>query len=264
MLKGSHHTEKANEKNRIWHIGKPSPMKGRHHTAESNKKNSESHKGQTPWNKNKKGVMPPTWNKNLTKETDIRIKQSGLKGSISKKGKHYSPSTEFKKGMATWNKDKETPEVTRKKQSISKIIFYKEHPEAIARWYESTRRNIVLPVKDTTIEVKIQNLLRQLGIEFLTHQYINIKYAYQCDILIPVQPGINQKTIIECDGDYWHGNTKKFDFRKLSIRIKEQIPLDFERTHQLEEQGYRVIRLWGSEIKNITLEQLKDRIFSYG
>lgn len=48
-------------------------------------------------NKHRQGKIP--WNKGKTKETDSRIKQYGLSGSKSKKGKHYSLLTEFKKGM---------------------------------------------------------------------------------------------------------------------------------------------------------------------
>lgn len=134
-----------------------------------------------------------------------------------------------------------------------------KRPEVRAK-IKKWRSTFVNPIKDTKIELKIQDYLRKLGIEFLTHQYINIKYAYQCDILIPVQQGINQKTIIECDGDYWHGNTKLFDFRKMPIWIKEKIARDFERTSQLKEQGYRVIRLWENEINKINLNEFKSRL----
>jgi hypothetical protein len=38
------------------------------------------------------------WNKGLTKEMDIRVKDIGEKNSLSEKGQHHSPSTEFKIG----------------------------------------------------------------------------------------------------------------------------------------------------------------------
>lgn len=214
-------------------------IRGSHHTQESRQKNSDKHIGKVPWNKNKKGAI--AWNKGLTMN-DPRVKQYTLKGGISKKGKHYSPRTEFKKGMVTWNRNKETPEATRKKQSISKIIFYKEHPEAIDRWYEQTRKNLVLPVKDTKIERKIQAFLKRLGITFLTHQHMNIAHGYQCDILIPAM-----NLVIECNGTYWHKYPVGND-------------LDHIRTKELIEKGFKVLRLWEFEIKKMTPEQLKDRI----
>ena len=45
---------------------------------------------------------------------------------------------------------------------------------------------IVFPIKDTSIEVKIQNYLKELGVEFFTHQYIDIEHGYQCDVFIPI------------------------------------------------------------------------------
>lgn len=89
-------------------MGKTSNFKGRHHKLESNKKNSDAHKNKQ------------TWNKNLTKETDMRVLKNGklilnswnnksyeekeeIKDKISKvqKGQHRSPNTEFKLGNKT-------------------------------------------------------------------------------------------------------------------------------------------------------------------
>lgn len=129
-----------------------------------------------------------------------------------------------------------------------KILFAKGR---LISPFKELRKTQIFPLKDTTIEVKIQDFLKQLEIPFLTHQHIkDIKYAYQCDILIP-----SNKTIIECDGDYWHGNLNIHPINKLSKRIQIQRILDFERTSQLEEAGYKVIRLWGNEIKNMDLNK---------
>lgn len=72
-----------------------------------------SQKGAIPWNKNLKTGSNPEqsermkgripWNKNLTKETDERVKKYCINMSVNRKGKHYSPKTEIKKGM-TGNK----------------------------------------------------------------------------------------------------------------------------------------------------------------
>lgn len=130
---------------------------------------------------------------------------------------------------------------------------------------KETRKTQIFPSKDTSIELKIQSFLTQLHIEFFTHKYISeINNAYQCDIFIPKQIGINQKTIIECDGDYWHGNINQYSIEKLSKRIKEQIQLDKERTAQLKEAGYKVIRLWEHEIKIMELDSFKEVILQCG
>ena len=109
------------------------------------------------------------------------------------------------------------------------------------------RKNWVVPVKDTTIEVKIQSLLKKLQMEFLTHQYVNKNYGYQCDILIPVQNGINQKTIIECFGDYWH----KYPLSR---------EIDIQRCKELRENGWRVLVFWEREIKVMELNDFEMEI----
>ena len=117
--------------------------------------------------------------------------------------------------------------------------------------------------KDTLIEVKIQNFLKELHIEFITHYYLSDKTNnYRCDIFIPEQKGISQKTIIECDGCYWHGclicdkNKELKDFQLKSIERDEL------RTKELQEKGFRVIRLWEHEIKVMEVNDLRNKIFA--
>jgi len=100
----------------------------------------------------------------------------------------------------------------------------------------------IFPIKDTSIEVKIQNFLKQLGIEFFTHQYMTIEHGYQCDILIP-----SMDMVIECDGDYWH---------KYPIGND----IDHIRTRELLEKGFKVLRLWEFEIKEMNLNDFKEKL----
>lgn len=98
------------------------------------------------------------------------------------------------------------------------------------------------PVKDTSIEIKIQNYLKQLNIEFFTHQYMHIEHGYQCDILIP-----SMNLVIECDGTYWHKYPVGRD-------------IDHIRTKELLEKGFKVLRLWEFEINAMTIEDLKEKL----
>ncbi len=105
------------------------------------------------------------------------------------------------------------------------------------------RKYHVMPKKDTKIEVKMQNLLKELGIKFITHRYMKeIKHAYQCDIFIR-----SMKLVIECDGVYWHNYPLGNE-------------LDIIRTQELFDAGFRVLRFWGSEVKVITKEELLNKI----
>ena len=184
------------------------------------------------------------------------------KGIYMRKIKHPSSETEFKKGQMPWNKGKH-PEYV---QGKNHFMYGKENKwghhklESIklmsevkkrkfksgetklspnAGWNKERRANFIFPKKDTTIEVKIQIFLKQMNIEFLTHQYMNINHAYQCDIFIP-----SKNMVIECDGIYWHnyplGN-----------------PIDITRSIELREKGYKILRLWENEIKTIELEEFK-------
>jgi len=174
-------------------------------------------------------------------------------------GKHYSIKTEFKKGGTSLNKGKKLPlEQVEKHRKFMKNLYTqgimespmknKHHSEESIKKIRIARAKQIFPLIDTKIEVKIQNYLKQLGIEFFTHQYMkDIEHGYQCDILIPVQEGIEKKTIIEAFGTYWHnypyGNEK-----------------DALRTQELLKAGYRVLVFWEKEIKVMSLEDLSYKL----
>lgn len=203
------------------------------------------------------------WNKGLP--CDIKTKE---KISNANKGHRYSPNTEFKKGHniskeenqkrirgmknnlpSTTFKKGNIPFMKGKTQPLDTIEKIKKslskHKEYFSNSMKKRRREIVLPLKDTSIEVKIQNFLKQLNIEFFTHQYIKeIEHGYQCDILIPEQKGIKKKTIIECYGDYWH----KYPMGR---------EIDWLRCRELRESGWRVIVLWEREIKVVRIEEFE-------
>ena len=177
----------------------------------------------------KKGFTP--WNKNLIAKTDERVRKNcenfhGEKGS--KKPKHWI----------------ENISKLRKEQWKDKTSNY--HSKERSKKIKKARAKQILPVKDSSIEVKIQNFLKQLGIEFFTHQYIKIEHGYQCDILIP-----SMNLVIECDGDYWH----KYPIGR---------DIDNIRTKELLAKGFKVLRLWEKDIKlmevndlNIKLKEVK-------
>lgn len=153
-------------------------------------------------------------------------------------------------------------EEAKKNISLSKIG--KKYPKDKYPNYgwRGLNKYLVLPKKNSSIEVKIQNFLTLLKIDFLTHKYMKIKNGYQCDILIPKQRGIKQKIIIECDGDYWHMNPKQFKpndtIFKDGMKAKEKWNIDNNRTKQLIEKGFKVIRLWENKIKTLSIEEFKD------
>jgi very-short-patch-repair endonuclease len=194
-----------------------------------------------------------------------KIKQKIIADRKRRKEKFgYINSPETRKKLSnTWKRKWKNGEVTEKqKQNLikcrenSKKTQFKKGHEVPEVWKEAVRESRakqIFPIKDSTIEVKIQELLKQIGIEFFTHFYIkDIKNKYRCDIFIP-----SKKLVIECDGDYWHGNSDMFKDEQLSDRIINQKKLDEQRTNQLINKGYMIIRLWEHEIKKMNIEDLK-------
>jgi len=167
---------------------------------------------------------------------------------------------------------KHTPQAIKKiKEARNKQLMPPRSPETIKKmkigitkaWKnpkmrESARHRRmkqILPIKDTTIEIKIQDFLTLLHIEFLTHQYMHIEHGYQCDVFIPEQEGILQKTIIEADGCYWH-NCQICNLKNAKINKNDNI-----RTKELQKKGFRVIRLWEHEIRKMEVNDLGDKIY---
>jgi len=191
----------------------------------------------------------------VSEETRIKMKQSA-------KGHFVSKNTRLKIGKANKGKIKSKENIETMRKRMKKIW----NTPAKKDFARERRKKQIFPLKDTKIELKIQDFLTGLKIEFITHKYMNIKHAYQCDIFIPIQKEIIQKTIIECDGDFYHMNPNKFSpedkcFVK-GITAKEKWKLDDNRTKELIENGFRVIRLWGSEINKMNLEYFKNNIIT--
>ncbi len=240
---------------------------GQYEKSEEHKiKLSKANKGNKPWNAGIKGKEyllhlkeGKVWNKGME---GLKIHSKEHKEKLKKS----MTGNKYREGLTPWNKGKTYTSVpcpqekkekisnslkghpcykdkTRfKKQSKSLKEWYSEHPEAIKSFTER-RKYLKLPKKDSTIEVKIQNYLKQLGIEFFTHQYMKeIEHGYQCDILIPYM-----NLVIECDGDYWH---------KYPVGLER----DHIRTKELIEKGFKVLRLWERDIRKMDVNQFKDRL----
>jgi hypothetical protein len=200
------------------------------------------------------------WCHGLTKETDDRLRSAGEKLSNIRKRLYQEGKLKKIRYWLGKKMPKFSEEHKRKiVESTRKSGGYIRTPERIIQFKE-LRKRIILPLKDTSIEIKIQSYLKQLGIQFFTHQYIReIEHGYQCDILIPVQEGIKQKTIIECDGDYWHGNPYFFKMKGKEIPqvLANRRKLDFIKTRELLDKGYRVIRLTEKGIRILEINEFK-------
>jgi len=177
------------------------------------------------------------WNKGLTKETDNRIMKSGL-----------TYKNNYKIGKIKNKFGKNNP------------FYGKKHTQESIKEIRDARANQNFSFYNSSIELKIQGFLKRLGIEHFTHFCINnIEHSYSSDIFIP-----SMNLVIECDGDYFHGNTKLFPTEKLNKKQLEQKQRDEFRNKELVEKGYNMLRLWENEIKVMNINQFNNRILQYG
>ncbi len=184
----------------------------------------------------------------LTKKTKNKIRKTMKRKGIRPK-EIYSgvPWNKGKKtGQKVWNKGLVGVQESNKKGKNYEELYGKERSNKYKQQIKERRKHQIFPVKDTTIEVKLQEFLKQLKIEFVTHQYMNIKSGYQCDFMIPKQEGIAKKTIIEAFGNYWH-------------RYPLSREVDIQRCTELREKGWRVLVFWENEIRVMEVNDL-DRV----
>lgn len=113
------------------------------------------------------------------------------------------------------------------KKGKNNPFYGKFHSKRTIEKLRQARLKQIFPIKDTSIEIVLQDALKFKGIVFRTHEPI----MGQPDIFI--EPNV----CIFADGDYWHNwpNGKEKD-KKI--------------TQSLKNQGYKVIRFWEHEINN--------------
>ena len=183
--------------------------------------------------------------KKLTEEHKKKISNTLKRKGIKPKERYSGePWNKNKKGVqVAWNKGLIGVQDSIKKGKTFEEFYGKEKAEEIRNLIKEKRKYQVLPKKDSSIEVKIQNYLKQLNIDFFTHQYMKIEHGYQCDILIPYL-----NLVIECDGDYWH----KYPIGR---------DIDHIRTKELIEKGFKVLRIWEFEINKMSVDDFKEKIY---
>ncbi len=179
------------------------------------------------------------WNKGKKLDKKKYPNVGFQKGSKIRLGKKHNLKTRKKMSESGKKRIKEGNGSPPFKKGKENIIYNLSKEE---RKQKRAKQN---PTFMSSIEIKIQNLLKQLGIEFFTHQYMKeIEHGYQCDILIP-----SMNLVIECDGNYWH---------KYPIGND----IDHIRTKELIKKGFKVLRLWEIEIKSMDINQFKNKLYN--
>jgi len=94
--------------------------------------------------------------------------------------------------------------------------------------------------KDTKIEIKIENLLIELEVKY-EKQYRISKWVF--DFYLN-----DFNMIIECQGDYWHGNPLLFEETKLNNIQLKNINRDKRKKIFIGENRINSLFLWENEI----------------
>jgi len=107
-----------------------------------------------------------------------------------------------------------------------------------------------LPRLNTSVEIRLRSSLWALGLRFRLHVRA-----------LPGNPDIvlrRHRAVIFVDGDFWHGRRWRLRRERLEhgsnseywiAKIEDNIRRDRAVTRRLRQAGWRVIRVWESDIK---------------
>lgn len=107
--------------------------------------------------------------------------------------------------------------------------------------------------KNTSVEKIVFKYLNRKGIYFQKHYK---RAPGSPDIAIP-----KKKLCVFIDGDFWHGRRIKQTYRKLTAFWKDKILTNIKRDkrnkHKLRILGWKVMRVWESDLKKNTEKTLE-------
>lgn len=173
------------------------------------------------------------WNKDLTKETDIRVKQNSDSIKLSKQERYRPWSEESKKRFSEKKKlEYQTNPLIRQQLQENSIKGNKKLMDLEREFPNRKIQRIAKTMKAcgkgcSKIEKEVMKELDKLEIQY---KYQEPVCSYFVDIFI------DSKLIIECDGDYWHSLPKI----QLSDKKKNEV---------WKENGYIVLRFSETQIE---------------
>lgn len=104
----------------------------------------------------------------------------------------------------------------------------------------------VIQKQDTLPERLFEDILKTKEIMYIKqYSFLNSKFIY--DFYLP-----EKNLLVEIDGDYWHGNPRKF--RILDKVQKHNNRNDVIKTKLAVEKNTKLVRIWEYDIKNSTAE----------
>lgn len=215
--------------------GDKNPFYGKKHTEEFKDRMSRSRKSMYM------GKGNPFYGKRHTEETKEKL-------SKINRGKQLGEDNPFF--------GKKHSKATRRKMSISQRRAYEENKEEYSK---RLRNNGLISItkqlkgRKTNPEKLVELKLKELNIDHKYNKILDRKYQY--DFLI------REDTLLEVQGDYWHGNPKFYGKNRKKGELNERQLFkkkrDVEKKSFAEKLGYKVIYIWEDDVKNNNFEVLK-------
>lgn len=184
----------------------------------------------------RKGAKHPFYNRHHTKNTKKKMSKSH-------------------KGRKAWNKNIPCSKNIKKKISIQMKEVMKD-PKVRENLREKALQHIQNnkgPFKNTKPELKMKEILNNLNIPYET-QFRLQNHLFDFRIL-------NTNVLIEVDGDWFHGNPKKFS--SLNTMQLKQKQKDLKNTQLAKENNYTLLRFWENEVlkkEEKIIKELKKKI----
>lgn len=207
----------------------------------------------------------PAWSRGQTKQINSTLETASVK--ISKTRKHlfqqgllpdFTGSNNPMYGRPAWNNglNKETDNrIAKYSQTLKK--------SATERWNNASEKEKELKRKHcafiganckkrkTSIELKVEIFLKELQLEYISGYQ---KDTWVFDFYLP-----KYNLVIECQGDYWHGNPSKYNSLNLNHIQKRNIDRDIRKIKYLKSCGIFYLFIWEYDIK-LKFEHVKDVI----
>lgn len=186
------------------------------------------------------GELNPFYNKQHNKETINKI-------SVSRKGK----ATGDNNAMANPKHREKVSEALKKKYASGELDYQKKIQS------ETTKKNHalgkILINNISKPEIELRNILESHNYKVQSQFRIN---SYTYDLLV------NNKTIIEYNGDYFHCNPKKYDssyYNQVKKQTASQIwNHDALKASTAIENGFKVITVWEYDFINNKKETINN------
>lgn len=194
-------------------IGKSNPFYGKTHTDEFKKNHSEYMKGRFV------GESNPFYGKAHTEETKEILRQKCAHCGEDNGFYGKTHTDEFKKKQSEFMKT--IGKRPREYYSLMGIKSVNSRP------------------KKTKIEKATEQKLQESGVNFKYNFILQNKAQY--DFLI------NDNIVLEVHGDFWHGNPEVYG--TLTERQKYKKQRDIEKQKLAEDNGYKYLVIWESQIK---------------